>query len=1775
MSYTSLSRSGALTALVLGTVVIALTGNSLRVNAEVVFTKTDQAEQGMTLQKGKDTIFYCAKKDGATPTFPLMNTVLKNNATVHFSISEYTAQATTQQTKMYISGGLTNSLTAFERGKLYVVRTDTDLRFRCNEGLSTVDAGGIVAPEWKPPVNPTSSAGSNGQSSVAQSQTSNVSSANQSSIGVSLPSSSSTQTNQTSSVSNTQPSSAPLSSSQATSVLSSTANSAMSVSNTNQPIQNPFVITFENPESEVTRGKAIIMKFSLQNKNPILIDKASVTLEMPEGYAIPVGVASGNCTGNGNTVQCTNLMIFGDGTMNFTFPFLALPNAACGQQQVRAVGLAHLKDLNDLPQTYSNYVSWNLNCDTPQGPDPLTLTLTGPEALQKNMSASYTLVIENTSQQTQGNISFSFPFPTGVSTDAVSTMGNCSITTTSMSCAGLQLQPGLSMSLTLPIRTLNTLPCEMIPFEAIGNIGGSTVIHSNILSVSGCDGVAASSAPASSSSSTQTSQASSGGSQNGPVISATLTGPDKLSKNALATYVLGIHNNTSDMLDNVQFQFVFPAGFTGNGKVNSPNCQVSSSDIKCTYMQIQPNLTLPLSLQFVTNNNLPCSNIPIKVTVKSGTTSVTSNTINVQGCPPNTLTILNSIATPSGYLPVNTTQTLQTSVIAFSTAFTDGTLHVQFPSGITPELPINSLNVGTCTTSENSVDCTGMSRVANMAAVYSFPFRVTANVPCGKQDYAVTLTYKDSNGVDQIMVKNHSMQLCTAASQNTGPVDGFAITAGNATCLTADCRTVKIPVTLDNKSMIIATNATFTASLDKTWGASVDGWNCMNLDSNTTNQRSILCPGTYYFAVPSQTKQTVDVVLKNSAPCPIANPRTTVLLQAAPSTIYEQEYSNNSFYATLPVPCQAPATSDMPIESVNFDATFDTATVILGRVPNGQTAVQYDIYKGTETMERRDGGTLQSGKVIQISGFKAQFDLEGGPGSYTIKFAACPPSTISTGSGIQEGCGPVFSKTIQYVTQNSSQQSSATSSVSSQTASSTAADSFRLDSIDIAGNWVTIQYEKHSSTCAHLLTPQGQLLLLQLCNEKGPIVIPRSQLGTFDVGQEFKLCHGNDANLCSASVKITETTGVPEEGLNDVYMRFPFEGQLGGPASCVTSDCRTVVVPTWFINKTSADAADVRIAAAVGAMWKTMSIKGMQCTSVNSLNADQNIFKCPGLTVPKNVSNYTVGIVLTSNVPCPVSNLNSLHAAFTGSWKALSQYPTDISTTVPLPCAVSASATSSAAQSSAGVNYETACQMNPAYCSSSSVASFAPTYSLTMTSVPPPPLNPLKDYTPVKIRMGETIIFTKNEQSVVSRGSKWRWDSLRLDCTGNQNSDGNTLSCKGLSAGMSTVSVVTFPISNQDITGIIESNVMSVFVDDNTNSSSTSSAPYKSPVCGNGKVEAFEICDDGNKIDTDTCKNNCTINFNPQICGNGIREGQEACDDGNQNDQDACSTKCTVLDYTPPAVTIENVSVRTERNTYGGGTLYISGNIAGTTNKETQRVILFINGVQVAAADSGPSFTVMTDIRYRTVYVPTLQVTERLSVYKTVTIGEKKLDPVTLEAPTPLFSTKDRYGLFVINQAISGNFKTPDPLIPGAFLTGWKAADQICNASAIDAGLSAPGTSIWHSTISNPHRQTFPLYNMRNELLAQTENDLWSLQRSTLPAKVTNALGFDTYGDVWTGSDGTGKVAQVSCSGWSTTQPPNRGSVGQINGSGGQWYQSALKNCSEYAYIYCVNDITQ
>ncbi len=79
--------------------------------------------------------------------------------------------------------------------------------------------------------------------------------------------------------------------------------------------------------------------------------------------------------------------------------------------------------------------------------------------------------------------------------------------------------------------------------------------------------------------------------------------------------------------------------------------------------------------------------------------------------------------------------------------------------------------------------------------------------------------------------------------------------------------------------------------------------------------------------------------------------------------------------------------------------------------------------------------------------------------------------------------------------------------------------------------------------------------------------------------------------------------------------------------------------------------------------------------------------------------------------------------------------------------------------------------------------------------------------------------------------------------------------------------------------------------DGNLDDGDDCTAACKPAVCGDAIIhDGVEGCDDGNKIDTDACRSNCK----PAICGDAvIWAGKETCDDGfNDNDYGGCAVDC-------------------------------------------------------------------------------------------------------------------------------------------------------------------------------------------------------------------------------------------------------------------------------------------
>ncbi|MDG2304973.1 MAG: DUF4215 domain-containing protein [Candidatus Binatia bacterium] len=82
-----------------------------------------------------------------------------------------------------------------------------------------------------------------------------------------------------------------------------------------------------------------------------------------------------------------------------------------------------------------------------------------------------------------------------------------------------------------------------------------------------------------------------------------------------------------------------------------------------------------------------------------------------------------------------------------------------------------------------------------------------------------------------------------------------------------------------------------------------------------------------------------------------------------------------------------------------------------------------------------------------------------------------------------------------------------------------------------------------------------------------------------------------------------------------------------------------------------------------------------------------------------------------------------------------------------------------------------------------------------------------------------------------------------------------------------------------------------------------------SATCGNGAIDAGEVCDDGNSVEDDGCTNQCEPSPLGPFCGDGNVDAGEACDDGNLIEDDGCSNNC-FPPISPPAPTCGDGAVQ-------------------------------------------------------------------------------------------------------------------------------------------------------------------------------------------------------------------------------------------------------------------------
>lgn len=128
---------------------------------------------------------------------------------------------------------------------------------------------------------------------------------------------------------------------------------------------------------------------------------------------------------------------------------------------------------------------------------------------------------------------------------------------------------------------------------------------------------------------------------------------------------------------------------------------------------------------------------------------------------------------------------------------------------------------------------------------------------------------------------------------------------------------------------------------------------------------------------------------------------------------------------------------------------------------------------------------------------------------------------------------------------------------------------------------------------------------------------------------------------------------------------------------------------------------------------------------------------------------------------------------------------------------------------------------------------------------------------------------------------------------GEECDDGNTVNGDGCSANGKLENGQACTADRQCESRLCLGGVCTACTSDSQCSSNSCVDGRCADLCGNGRVDAGEECDDGDRnsnTEPDRCRTDCR---NP-LCGDGIADRNEQCDDGNAVSGDGCDRLCRI-----------------------------------------------------------------------------------------------------------------------------------------------------------------------------------------------------------------------------------------------------------------------------------------
>lgn len=330
--------------------------------------------------------------------------------------------------------------------------------------------------------------------------------------------------------------------------------------------------------------------------------------------------------------------------------------------------------------------------------------------------------------------------------------------------------------------------------------------------------------------------------------------------------------------------------------------------------------------------------------------------------------------------------------------------------------------------------------------------------------------------------------------------------------------------------------------------------------------------------------------------------------------------------------------------------------------------------------------------------------------------------------------------------------------------------------------------------------------------------------------------------------------------------------------------------------------------------------------------------------------------------------------------------------------------------------------------------------------------------------------------------------------------------------------------------------------------------------CGNGNLDPFEGCDDGNNTAGDACSAICQ----DEVCGNGILDPGEECDDNNTASNDACSSAC-LLEFCGDGVAQSSEACD-------------DGNVSNADSCDNFcRIPLCGDGIiqGVETCDDGNTITGDGCDSDCSVAV----------------VAEDCDDGIDndLDSFADTFDD-DCHAVFVTNITTAGNILLTVTGNPGTYgscglvSTGLAAADCICNVLAQNSSIAFINDTIrakeYLAFLSNAVLGTNAIdrlehngqyVNANGVIVAESIPDLVDADSLFAAINRDQNNNLIASGNVWTGSNSAGQANLLeNCVEWTVGTILTNGGIGNLASTSTSWVDAGSPiTCNNSARLYC------